>query len=83
MFKVKVYSSPACYNCVQVKNYLKAREIVFEECSITKQEHKDYLKANGFYSVPVLVGQDDHKIVGFDVSLMDTYFAQHKEELND
>ena len=48
-----VYSKTACAQCVQAKNYLKSKNIVFNEVNIEKdQQAHDFIMAQGHRTVP-------------------------------
>ena len=48
-----VYSKTACAQCVQAKNYLKSKNIVFNEVNIEKdQQARDFIMAQGHRTVP-------------------------------
>lgn len=48
------------------KRFLEARGIAFEEKNVsTNPEYVDYLKAQGFQSVPVVEGANIDSIAGF------------------
>lgn len=48
-----VYSKTACAQCVQAKNYLKSKNIAFNEVNIEKdQEARDFIMGQGHRTVP-------------------------------
>jgi len=48
-----VYSKTVCPYCVQAKNYLKSKNIVFNEINIEKdQEARDFIMEQGHRTVP-------------------------------
>ena len=48
-----IYSKTQCPNCVNAKNFLKAKKIDFEEKNIeTDEQARDFLLAQGHRSVP-------------------------------
>ena len=67
MFKVKVYSTPACPYCFTLKEFLKERNIKFEDIDISKDKsgRDDMIKKSGQMGVPV-IEIDGKIIVGFD-----------------
>lgn len=67
MPKVKVYSTPICPYCTALKNFLKERDIVFEEidASQNREAAKEMVEKSGQMGVPV-VEIDGEYIVGFD-----------------
>lgn len=48
-----VYSKTACAQCVQAKNYLNSKNIVFNEVNIEQdQKARDFIMAQGHRTVP-------------------------------
>lgn len=48
-----VYSKTACAQCVQAKNYLKSKDIAFNEVNIEQdQQAHDFIMAQGHRTVP-------------------------------
>jgi len=64
---VKVYSTPSCPYCVTLKNFLKERDIQFEDIDVSQNEiaQKEMIEKSGQYGVPV-VDIDGEIIIGFD-----------------
>ena len=64
---VKVYSTPTCPYCVTLKNFLKERNIEFEDIDVSHDEamQKEMIEKSGQMGVPV-VDIDGQIIVGFD-----------------
>ncbi len=67
MSKVIVYSTPVCPWCVKVKQFLKERDIPFEEIDVSANQQKamEMVQKSGQMGVPV-VEIDGKIIVGFD-----------------
>ena len=66
MEKVTVYTSNTCPYCTMAKDYLKDKEVAFEEKNVqTDKEARQELMAMGYTGVPVIC-VDDQQIVGFD-----------------
>lgn len=65
--KVKVYSTPICPFCITLKEFLKKREVDFEDIDISGNEEakERVVKNTGQSSVPVLE-LDGKFIVGFN-----------------
>ncbi len=65
--KVLVYSTPACPYCVQVKQFLAANNIAFENYDVAKDNQKadEMVAKSGQMGVPVL-DIDGQIVVGFD-----------------
>ena len=71
MSKVTVYTSNTCHYCTMAKDYLKEREVDFEEKNVqTDKEARNELMAMGYTGVPVIC-IDDEQIVGFDKNRLD------------
>ena len=71
MEKVTVYTSNTCPYCTMAKDYLKDRNIEFEEKNVqTDSTARQELMAKGYTGVPVIViGEEE--IVGFDKKRLD------------
>jgi glutaredoxin-like YruB-family protein len=67
MAKVKVYSTPTCPWCHKAKDFLKEKNIKFEDVDVAADEdaRNDMVKKSGQMGVPVL-DIDGKIIVGFD-----------------
>ena len=65
--EVTVYTSPTCSWCEAVKDYLRAREIDFEEVDVSEDSDRaqELVEKSGQYGVPV-VDIDGEMVVGFD-----------------
>ena len=74
MTEIKVYTSPGCGTCAQVKEYLKKADIEFKECNITECEYAEERKTLGAMSVPCVVA-GDMVIRGFDKPKLDELIA--------
>ncbi|WP_265458259.1 glutaredoxin-like protein NrdH [Enterococcus sp. HY326] len=62
---VKIYSKNNCMQCKMTKRFLSENHIDFEEINIDLQpEAVDFLKGQGFQSVPVTF-KDATAIIGF------------------
>ena len=62
---VKIFSKNHCMQCKMVKRFLTENQIAFEEVNIDEQpEAVDWLKAQGFQSVPVITS-DAETVIGF------------------
>ena len=71
MSKVTVYTSNTCPYRTMAKDYLKEREVDFEEKNVqTDKEARNELMAMGYTGVPVIC-IDDEQIVGFDKNRLD------------
>ncbi len=67
MAKVKVYSTPICPYCVTLKEFLKDKQIEFEnlDVSIDFEAQKEMVEKTGQMGVPV-VEIDGQFVIGFD-----------------
>ncbi len=66
MNNVIVYSKNNCMQCKMTKRYLLEHNVKFEERNINQQpQYLDFLKQQGYQSVPVVMPADSDPIVGF------------------
>ncbi len=67
MAKVTVYSTPTCPYCIRLKQYLKEKNIQFEDIDVSSDQQKaeEMVKKSGQMGVPTL-DIDGSVIVGFD-----------------
>ena len=65
--EVIIYTTPTCSWCQATKDYLRAREVDFEEVDVSVDEDRvhELVEKSGQYGVPVLE-IDGEMIVGFD-----------------
>ena len=65
--KVKVYSTPTCPYCVQLKGFLKEKNIEFEDINVAEDQEaaKEMIEKSGQMGVPVS-DINGTIIVGFD-----------------
>lgn len=66
---VKVYSTPICPWCHRVKEYLKEKNIKFEDIDVSSNQEaaQEMVKKSGQMGVPV-IDINGRIIVGFDVN---------------
>ena len=69
---VKVYSTPTCPYCHQLKDYLKEKNVEFEDIDVStdEKEAEAMVKKSGQVGVPVL-DVDGTIVVGFDKAKVD------------
>lgn len=68
---VVVYTSNTCPYCTMAKDYLKDKQIAFEEKNIqTDKAARDELMKMGHLGVPVVI-VDGEEVVGFDQRKLD------------
>jgi len=69
---VKIYSTPTCVYCKTLKEYLKNRDIGFEDIDVSKDEKElqKMIKDSGQMAVPV-VNIDGEIVIGFDKEKID------------
>lgn len=67
MHTVKVYSTPTCPYCLRAKDYLKQKNVAFQNIDVStdKSGLDEMVKVSGQMGVPVIV-VDQEVIVGFD-----------------
>ena len=65
--KVKVYSTPSCFFCKQLKEFLKENKIKFEEVNVQEDQEAamEMIQKTGQTGVPV-TEIDGKIIIGFD-----------------
>jgi len=65
--EVTVYTSPICSWCEAVKDYLRAREIDFEEVDVSADMDRaqEMVERSGQYGVPV-IDIDGEMVIGFN-----------------
>ena len=69
MNNVVIYSKNNCMQCKMTKRFLKENDINFEERNVNEQpQYLDYLKNQGFKSVPIVFAENEDPIVGFQPS---------------
>lgn len=70
---VKVYTTNSCPWCVKAKNYLKSKDISFEELNVQEdmEARDEMVKKSKQMGVPVL-DIDGKIIIGFDKNSIDT-----------
>ena len=69
MKTIKVYSTPSCPWCVRAKEYLKGKNIPFEDIDVAADttKAKEMVKVSGQMGVPVIT-VDNEVVIGFDQS---------------
>ncbi len=69
---VTVYTTPTCSWCHAVKDYLRTREIPFQEIDVSADpvRAREMVERTGQYGVPV-VDIDGETVVGFDRARID------------
>ena len=67
MAKVTVYSTPTCPHCVHAKEFLKEKDVDFEDIDVSadREKAKEMVEKSGQMGVPV-IDVDGKIIVGFD-----------------
>ncbi|MBL7130366.1 MAG: glutaredoxin family protein [Candidatus Omnitrophica bacterium] len=73
MPEVKVYSTPTCPYCIRLKEYLKHKNIDFQNIDVSsnKASLEEMVKLTGQMGVPV-IAIDGNVVVGFDKAKIDT-----------
>ncbi len=74
MTEVKVYSSPGCGTCAQVKEYLEKAGTPFTVCDVTQPEYAAEMRKLSVMSVPCTVAGDT-LIMGFNKTKLDELIA--------
>jgi len=75
--KVTVYSTPTCPYCVMAKNYLKEKNIPYEDIDVSANPAKarEMIQKSGQRGVPV-IDIDGNIIVGFNRTRIDELINQ-------
>lgn len=73
MPEVKIYSTPTCPYCVRVKEYLKHKNIDFQNIDVSTDNKglEEMVSLTGQMGVPVVV-IDGKVVVGFDRQKIDS-----------
>jgi glutaredoxin 3 len=72
MPQVTVYSTPTCSWCQAVKDYLRSRQVEFEEIDVSSDINRarELVTKTGQYGVPVIDINGEY-VVGFDRARID------------
>lgn len=64
---INIYSTPSCPYCHMAKDYLKSKNIEFNDFNVAEDQEKaqEMMEKSGQMGVPV-IEIDDHILVGFD-----------------
>ncbi len=67
MTKVTVYSTPTCPHCKHAKDFLKEKNVEFEDVDVSadRDKAKEMVEKSGQMGVPV-IDVDGKIVVGFD-----------------
>ena len=72
MKKIETFSSDKCKQCIELKKYLKEKNINYIEYNISgNDENRKTLINLGYMSVPVLLIDGNH-VLGFDKTRIDS-----------
>ncbi|MGE5554199.1 MAG: glutaredoxin family protein [Betaproteobacteria bacterium] len=77
MARVKVYSTLTCPWCKVAKDYLRSRDIAFEDIDVgtNRAAAQEMIEVSGQYGVPVIT-IDGEVVVGFDRAKIDRLLSQ-------
>lgn len=72
---IKVYSKPKCVQCEMTKEFLKQRNVEFEEMNVEENEEAlGQIKASGWRRLPVVIVTKNNSIEyafsGFQIDLL-------------
>ena len=64
---INIYSTPSCPYCHMAKDYLKSKNIEFNDFNVAEDQERaqEMMEKSGQMGVPV-IEIDDHILVGFD-----------------
>ncbi len=70
---VTVYTTPTCSWCKVLKDYLRTREVTFEEIDVSSDmtRARELVEKTGQYGVPV-TDIDGEMVIGFDRTRIDS-----------
>ena len=72
MKKIEIFSRDKCKQCIELKKYLKEKNIDYTEYNISgNDENRKTLIKLGYMSVPVLLIDGNH-VLGFDKTRIDS-----------
>ena len=74
---VKVYSTHTCTWCIMAKDYLKSKDIAFEDIDVSRDQlgAMEMIRKSGQRGVPVL-DIDGQIVVGFDQKRIDQLISK-------
>jgi glutaredoxin-like YruB-family protein len=74
--KIKIYTLPTCGYCLQLKEYLKSKNLEFEEIDVLANEQmaKEMVEKSGQTSCPVLE-YNGQLVVGYRKQVLDKFFG--------
>jgi len=72
MAKIKIYTTQTCIFCQMAKEYLRGKNIEFEEIDVSKDEKAamEMIQKSGQMGVPV-IDIDGNIVIGFDREKID------------
>ncbi len=75
---IKIYSTPSCPYCHLVKEYLKEKNIDFEDINVAEDEQslKEMVEKSGQMGVPV-IEVDGQIMIGFNRAELDKILAKN------
>ncbi|WEG73554.1 glutaredoxin-like protein NrdH [Vagococcus intermedius] len=66
MTNITLYTKDNCPQCKMTKRFLSDKNVSYNEVNIdTEPQYVEWLKENGYRSVPVVTANEDISIVGF------------------
>ncbi len=77
MPKVKVYSTPTCPWCKRTKEFLKEKNVQFDDINVAEDREaaKEMVEKSGQMGVPV-IEIDGEIVVGFDKEKLESLLAK-------
>ncbi len=71
---LQVYSSDSCGWCVKLKNYLKTKQVDYNEINVSASEEnrRRLIETSGQSAVPVTVFDNGEVVIGFDKERLDS-----------
>ncbi len=76
MNKIKIYTTPSCAYCKMAKEYLKSKDLEYEEynVAIDVEKQKEMIEKTGQFGVPV-IDIDGKIVIGFDRTKVNEYLG--------
>lgn len=78
MPEIKVYSTPICKYCKEVKSYLDEKKLAYDSIDVSKNpdDMAKMIELSGRRTVPVTV-IGEHVVLGWDQKAIDDTLAQY------
>lgn len=80
MANIRIFSQPTCPACNEVKEYLKGKSLSFTDYNILEDDKalEEMLHVHKVRVTPLIIINDNKKIIGFDVEELEKALAGNK-----